>query len=47
MSHTPYGYRIENGRAVIDEDAAGRVRTLFDAYLPGDSMHTAAGKAGD
>ena len=46
MSHIPYGYRIENGRAVIDEDAAGRVRTLFDAYLSGDSMNTAAGKAG-
>jgi hypothetical protein len=46
MSHIPYGYRVENGRAVIDEDAAGRVRTLFDAYLSGDSMNTAAGKAG-
>lgn len=46
MSHIPYGYRVENGRAVIDEDAAGRVRTLFQAYLSGDSMNTAAGKAG-
>ena len=47
MSHIPYGYRIENGKAVIDEKAAEQVRTLFNAYLSGDSMHTAAGKAGD
>ena len=46
MSHIPYGYRIENGKAVIDEKAAEQVRTLFDAYLSGDSMNTAAGKAG-
>ena len=46
MSHIPYGYRIENGKAVIDEKAAEQVRTLFDAYLSGDSMKTAAGKAG-
>ena len=46
MSHIPYGYRIENGKAVIDEKAAEQVRTLFNAYLSGDSMNTAAGKAG-
>ena len=46
MSHIPYGYRIENGKAVIDEKAAEQVRTLFDAYLSGDSMKAAAGKAG-
>lgn len=46
MSHIPYGYRIENGKAIIDEKAAEQVRTLFVAYLSGDSMHTAAGKAG-
>ena len=46
MSHIPYGYRIENGKAVIDEKAAEQVRTLFEAYLSGDSMSTAAVKAG-
>ena len=25
MSHIPYGCQIENGRAVIDVDAAGQV----------------------
>ncbi|MFT9056506.1 MAG: recombinase [Ethanoligenens sp.] len=46
MHHIPYGYRIENGNAVINEKAAEQVRTLFEAYLSGDSMNTAAGKAG-
>ena len=46
MSHIPYGYRVENGLAVIDEQAAEQVRALFEAYLSGDSMNTAAGKAG-
>ena len=46
MSHTPFGYRIENGKAVIDKDAAGQIKTLFHAYLSGDSLATAAKKAG-
>ena len=25
MSHVPYGYRIENGKAVIDEEKAKQV----------------------
>lgn len=45
MSHTPYGYRIKNGNAVIDEDAAERVKELFEFYLSGDSIQTAAKKA--
>ncbi len=46
MSHTPFGYRIENGKAVIDKDAAGQIKTLFHSYLSGDSLATAAKKAG-
>lgn len=46
MNHIPYGYRIENGQAVVDEKAAQQVRALFEAYLSGDSMNTAAQKAG-
>ena len=33
--HTPFGYRIENGRAVIDEEKAARVRQIFESYLSG------------
>lgn len=46
MSHTPFGYRIENGKAVIDKDAAEQIKTLFHSYLSGDSLSTAAKKAG-
>ncbi len=46
MGHTPYGYRIEGGRAVIDEDAAEQVRLIYKFYLEGDSLITAASKAG-
>jgi hypothetical protein len=45
MGHTPYGYRIENGKAIIDEQAAVQIKTLFQSYLTGDSLATAAKKA--
>ncbi len=46
MSHTPFGYRIINGKAVIDEIAAEQIKALFLAYLNGDSLAYAAQKAG-
>lgn len=46
MGHTPYGYRIENGIAVIDEKNAEQVRGLFDGYLSGLALKDAAEKAG-
>lgn len=45
MTHTPLGYRIENGKAVIDEAAAEHVRMLFASYLSGDSLDTASKKS--
>ena len=45
MGHTPFGYRIENGKAVIEEQAAERIKALFQFYLTGDSLATAAKKA--
>ncbi len=45
MGHTPYGYRIINGKAVIDEQAAKQIKTLFQSYLTGDSLATAAEKS--
>jgi len=45
MGHTPYGYQIVNGKAVIDEQAAERIKILFQSYLTGDSLATAAKKA--
>lgn len=46
MGHTPYGYRIVNGKAVLDDVAAARVESLFKYYCSGDSMKTAAQKSG-
>ena len=46
MGHTPFGYRIENGVAVIDEDAAEKLRMLYANYLDGMSLKNAANVAG-
>lgn len=46
MGHTPLGYRIENGIAVIDEEAAAKVRQLYKNYLGGLSLTNAAKEAG-
>ena len=46
MGHIPYGYRIENGKAVVDEIASERVKELFSGYLAGLSLKDAAKKAG-
>ena len=45
MGHTPFGYRIENGKAVIDEAAASQVRNLYKNYLSGLSLTNAANDA--
>ena len=46
MGHTPFGYRIENGKAVIDESAAAQIRDLYKNYLSGLSLTNAAKEAG-
>lgn len=46
MGHTPFGYRIVNGKAVIDEAAANQVRQLYKNYLGGLSLINAAKEAG-
>ena len=46
MGHTPFGYRIENGTAVIDEAAAAQIRGLYKNYLNGLSLTNAAKEAG-
>ena len=45
-NHIPYGYRIENGVAVIDEGQAEQVRPLFSGSLPGLALVPAAEAAG-
>lgn len=46
MGHTPYGYKIENGAAFIDEEKANRIQAFFKEYLSGLSLRAAAKKAG-
>lgn len=46
IGHTPYGYRIENGAAVIDERQAAQVRKLCEGYLGGLGLLEAAKSAG-
>ncbi|MGI6716801.1 MAG: recombinase [Eubacteriales bacterium] len=46
MAHTPYGYVIKNGIAVIDDRSANQVKELFHAYLTGLSLADAAKRAG-
>ena len=46
MGHTPFGYRIENGIAVVDEPAAAKIRQLYQNYLDGLSLSKAAAEAG-
>ena len=46
MGHTPYGYKIENGKAIIDPVASVKLGLLFKTYLNGDALGAAAKKAG-
>lgn len=46
MSHVPYGYKVENGKAVIDEEKAEQVRKLYKGYLSGLAYMPAAEAAG-
>ena len=46
MGHTPYGYKIENGKAVIDEEKAEQIRQLYEGYLSGLGLTDAANHAG-
>ena len=46
MGYTPYGYRIENGAAVINDQEAECVRRIFDNYISGMSLAESAKAAG-
>lgn len=46
MGHTPFGYRIENGKAIVNEEQATQIRTLYEGYLGGLALMEAAKAAG-
>ena len=45
-AHIPYGYRIEDGKAVVDEIQAEQIRTFFKEYISGKALKAAAEKVG-
>ncbi len=46
MAHIPYGYRIVDALAVIDEVEGKKVVSLYEEYIIGKSMRNAAIKVG-
>lgn len=44
QTHVPYGYRIEDGKALADEVAAEKLKSFFNEYLVCGSMLAAAKK---
>lgn len=46
MGHTPYGYRIKSGCAVINEEEAAKIRNLYENYIAGMAQSKAAIEAG-
>lgn len=46
MGHIPFGYRIENGIAVVDEKTAVKLKMLYTNYLSGMALVKAAKEAG-
>ena len=46
MAHIPYGYKIINGKAEVDEKQAEVVIKLFDGYIAGLGLKPASENAG-
>lgn len=46
MRHTPYGYKIIDSKAVVDEEKTAQVRKICENYLSGMSFINAAADVG-
>lgn len=46
MGHTPFGYRIKNGKAVINANEADTIRQIYNNYLSGMALVPAAKAVG-
>lgn len=42
MGHTPFGYRIENGKAIVNEEQAAQIQKMYEGYLSGLALMEAA-----
>lgn len=46
MAHIPYGYRVVNGKAEVDEEQVEKVLIIFQEYVNGAALGIASAKAG-
>lgn len=46
MAHIPYGYKIIDGKAVVDEEQARNVREIYKGYISGLALKVAAENVG-
>ena len=46
MAHIPFGYKIVDGRATIDEERAKQLKIIYISYLDGKGLVEAAKEAG-
>lgn len=46
MQHTPYGYDIVGGKAVVNEEQASKIHKMCENYLNGMSFMSAAADVG-
>ncbi len=46
MTHTPYGYKIIDGKATVDKEKAKQIVSLFDEYIAGAAIKAAAEASG-
>lgn len=46
MQHTPFGYDIIGGKAVVNTEKAEMLKKTIDSYLSGKSLASAAAEAG-
>lgn len=46
MAHIPYGYKIINGKAVVDEEQAENIRDFYKGYISGLALKVAAENSG-
>ena len=46
MAHIPYGYDVRDGKAVVNKEKAETVREIYRLYLEGETLKSAAKKAG-
>lgn len=46
QGHTPFGYKIVDGRAVIDETESSMLKQMYENYLSGKSLSVSSKEAG-